>query len=140
MEPNFYNYEYLVIDELSYHLHDPNRGDVVVLHNPNDEAQFFIKRVIGLPGETVDVKDHHVYINDTKLDESSYLAESVETWGNQHVTLGENMYYVMGDNRSESLDSRVFGPVNKDEFIGRTWVRAWPLTRMTHFSTIDYNL
>lgn len=138
MEPNFYNYEYLVIDELSYRLHDPARGDVVVLHNPNDPGQFFIKRIIGLPGETVEIKNHRVLINDTQLDESAYLAETVETWGNQKVTLDADHYYVLGDNRSESMDSRVFGPVHKDVFIGRTWVRAWPLNRMKHFSKIDY--
>jgi len=138
MEPTFYNYEYLIIDELSYRFHDPQRGDVVVLHNPNDESQYFIKRVIGLPGETVDIKNHHVQINGTPLNESSYLADTVQTWGNQHVVLGDNQYYVMGDNRGESLDSRVFGPVQKEEFIGRTWVRAWPFNRLAHFTTTHY--
>jgi signal peptidase I len=138
MEPNFYNYEYLVIDELTYRFNDPARGDVVVLHNPKDPDQFFIKRIIGLPGETIEVKNHHVLINGTTLDETPYLDETVETWGNQKVSLGEDDYYVMGDNRSESLDSRVFGAVSKDDFIGRTWIRAWPLNRIDHFSTIEY--
>lgn len=140
MEPNFHNYEYLIIDELSYRLHSPVRGDVVVLRNPEGGGRYFIKRVIALPGETVEVKDRKVWINGEQLDESAYLAEDVETWGNVKVTLDNEMYFVLGDNRNESLDSRVFGPVHKSEFIGKTWIRAWPLTRVDRFKTIDYNL
>lgn len=139
MEPNFHNYEYLIIDELSYRFHEPKRGDVVVLKNPQQQRQFFIKRVIGLPGEKVEVKDQHVYINGELLDESAYLAESVETWGNQKFTLKENEYVVMGDNREQSLDSRVFGPITPASIVGRTWIRAWPLTRIDHFSSVNYN-
>ncbi|HLD21577.1 MAG TPA: signal peptidase I [Patescibacteria group bacterium] len=139
MEPNFKQYEYLVIDELSYRFHAPARGDVVVLRDPYDQSQFFIKRVIGLPGETVEVQDRHVYINGKKLDESAYLASSVETWGNMHLTLKEDELLVLGDNRSMSLDGRNFGPVTKDTIIGRTWLRAWPFTRLARFTQVQYN-
>jgi len=139
MEPNFHNLEYLIIDEITYRFDDPQRGDVVVLRNPDLQSQFFIKRVIGLPGETIEIKDRSVYINDEKLDESQYLDVSVETFGKQKVQLGDDQYFVMGDNRNESKDSRVIGPIEPDSIIGRTWLRAWPLNRLDHFSSIEYN-
>ncbi len=139
MEPNFHNYEYLIIDEISYRFNEPERGDVVVLRNPQMRTQFFIKRIIGLPSETVEIKNHGVYINGEKLDESPYLDESTFTYGTQELALHDNEYFLLGDNRSESLDSRVFGAVPSEEFIGRTWLRAWPFTRLDHFSKVQYN-
>lgn len=139
MEPNFYNYEYLIIDELSYRFDDPQRGDVVVLKNPHRPSQFFIKRIIGLPGETVEIRDRTVFVNGAELDETAYLDPSIETFGNQVVHLHEGEYFILGDNRNESLDSRIFGPIIKDEIIGRTWLRAWPVTRLDHFTTIEYS-
>ncbi len=138
MEPNFHNYEYLIIDELSYRFHPPQRGDVVVMRNPQREKEFFIKRVIGLPSETIEIKEHGVYINNERLDESPYLADSVETWGNQKVKLKDNEYFILGDNRTQSLDSRVFGPITPTNMVGRTWVRAWPFTRADIFETVQY--
>lgn len=138
MEPNFYNYEYLIIDELSYRFREPRRGDVVVLRNPHRPSQFFIKRIIGLPKEKVEIKNRHIFINDEQLDESNYLSAETETWGNQVVQLQEDEYFVLGDNRSESLDSRVFGPITREDFVGRTWIRAWPVTRLRLFNSIDY--
>ncbi len=138
MEPNFHNYEYLVINRLEYRVGEPERGDVVVLRDPRQTGQFFIKRVIGLPGETIEVKAAKVYINDERLDESVYLADTVETYGNQSITLSEDEYFFLGDNRPDSLDSRIVGPITKEEMIGKAWIRAWPFTRLTHFETIDY--
>lgn len=138
MEPNFHNYEYLIIDELSYRFHPPQRGDVVVIRNPQREKEYFIKRVVGLPGETLEVKDHSVYIDNEKLNESAYLNDTVETWGNQKVKLKDNEYFMLGDNRTQSLDSRVFGPITPKSMVGRTWVRAWPLTRMDVFDAVQY--
>lgn len=140
MEPNFKAYEYLVIDELSYRFHNPERGDVVVLRDPQQHKNFFIKRVIGLPGEHVEVKDRHVYINGKQLDESNYLDATVETWGNMNLNLQDDEYLVLGDNRNASLDGRIFGPISKEEIIGRTWIRAWPFRRATHFSSLHYNI
>lgn len=140
MEPNFYNYEYLIIDEISYRFHTPVRGDVVVLRNPESGGRYFIKRIIGLPGEHVEVKDRKVWVNGELLDETAYLPEETETWGAVDVTLEDDMYFVLGDNRNESLDSRVFGPVHQEEFVGKTWIRAWPLTRLDRFKTIEYNI
>lgn len=138
MEPNFHDYEYLVVDELSYRLRAPERGEVVVLKDPMDPSQYFIKRIIGLPGEHLVVRDGVVRINGNVLDESEYLAATFHTTGHDDVTVPENTYYLMGDNRPASLDSRVFGPVKKSELVGRTWIRAWPLTQVQVFAPFTY--
>lgn len=144
MEPNFFDHEYLIIDELSYRFHAPVRGDIVVLRYPNDEKQFFIKRVIGLPGETVEVSGGHVKIfndanpNGAVLDETVYLSQDTGT--TQTTTLKSDGYFVMGDNRVASLDSRYFGPVKRNEIVGRVWLRGWPLDRWKVFATPNYRL
>lgn len=141
MEPNFHDNQYLIIDELSYRLHDPRRGDVIVLRNPNLPSEFFIKRIIGLPGEEISISDGHIRVTDPQtgqggwLDESAYLASTVTTFGNTTVVLGTKEYFVMGDNRPASLDSRSFGPISRREIIGRTALRAWPFDKITTFST-----
>lgn len=140
MEPNFKNNEYLIIDELSYRLHAPKRGDVVVLHS-TVLNEFLIKRIIGLPGERVVVNDGHIVIYNSEhptgveLDEKGYLNPSVTTFGNLDVTLSSDQYYVLGDNRPASLDSRSFGPVHRKDIVGRTALRAWPIARFSSFST-----
>src|SRR3989338_7579978 len=142
MEPNFYDHEYLIIDELSYRFREPARGDVVVFRYPRDPSQFFIKRVIGLPGETVDLKDGIIVVrNDAhpdgfRLDEP-YLNEV--TAGRKNVTLGEGQYFIMGDNRDESLDSRGFGPIHREAIIGRVWFRGLPVSRLGLLETPFYN-
>lgn len=144
MEPNFYNNEYLVVDQLSYRLHEPRRGDVIVLRNPFDDKEFFIKRVIGLPGERVVVSSGKVFVYNTghpsgvELDETSYLDADVQTLGNIEITIGPTEYYVLGDHRSASLDSRSFGPIPRHSIVGRTAVRAWPVYRTRTFQTPEY--
>jgi signal peptidase I len=140
MEPTFEDHEYLIIDELTYRFHEPVRGDVVVFRYPNDTSQYFIKRVIGLPGESLEVKDSSVWINGQQLNESAYLDASVQTTGSTNLTLGPKEYFLMGDNRTASLDSRIFGPVNRSYIVGRTWFRAFPFTRLTRFSAPSYQL
>jgi signal peptidase I len=143
MEPNFFDHEYLIIDELSYRVGNPERGDVVVFHYPNDTKQFFIKRVIGLPGETVEIADGKVKIyndqhpNGVQLDESAYLDQSF-TAASQTVTLKPNQFFVLGDNRSSSLDSRFFGPVDRSYIVGRVWVRGYPIDRWKTFDHQTY--
>ncbi|OGL67260.1 signal peptidase I [Candidatus Uhrbacteria bacterium RIFCSPHIGHO2_01_FULL_63_20] len=145
MEPNFYDHEYLIIDEITYRLRDPERGEIVVFRYPRDPSQFFIKRVVAIPGETVEVEGGRVrlfndaYPNGTPLDETAYL-EGVQTGGRLKKTLGPDEYFVLGDNRAESLDSRVFGPVPRDHIVGRVWVRGLPLSRVGAFETPEYNL
>ena len=145
MEPNFHDYEYLIIDEISYRFHEPIRGDVVVIGDPNSPARFFIKRVIGLPGERIEIKDGSINIyNDQyndgfRLDEAAYLPETTKTSGKIDITLSEEEYYVLGDNRNASLDSRIIGPVTKDGIVGRAWIRAWPLNKIDKLDAPEYN-
>lgn len=144
MEPNFYDQEYLIIDELSFRMRGPFRGETVVFRYPKDLSDFFIKRVIGLPGETVEVNNGNVIVyndenpNGVQLEEK-YL-EGEQTFGKKRVTLGADEYYVMGDNRDQSLDSRSFGPIKENHLIGRVWVRGLPFSRMQTFDLPEYNL
>jgi len=139
MEPNFHDKEYLIIDELTYRFDDPRRGDIIVFRYPNDPKQHFIKRVIGLPGERVVVAGGKVRIFDRAnpqgaiLDESSYLDTSA-TGGDRDVTLGDGEYFLMGDNRAASLDSRIFGPVPRQYITGRVLLRGWPPQRFQIFT------
>ncbi|MHB8831505.1 MAG: signal peptidase I [Patescibacteria group bacterium] len=145
MEPNFFDHEYLVIDELSYRFHQPQRGDIVVFHYPNDPKNYFIKRVIGLPGETIEIAEGQVkiyndkYPNGIVLDEHVYL-DDIYTAQTRRETLKANEYFVLGDNRPSSLDSRYFGPISDKVIVGRVWVRGWPLDRWKIFSSPTYNL
>lgn len=144
MEPNFYDREYLVIDELTYRFREPMRGDVVVFRYPRDPRQFFIKRIIGLPGETVVIGNGRVKISDVAhpggiiLDESAYLSAGTNTAGERRVVLGQNEYYLLGDNRSQSLDSRIFGPVTRSHITGRAFFRGWPISRAGTFLEPGY--
>lgn len=139
MEPNFHDGEYLVVDQLSYRFREPKRGEVVVFKYPQDHSQFFIKRIIGLPGEDVRVSDGHISVRSNKypagveLDEAEYIADGIRTGGQMDVHLGPDEYFVLGDNRPASSDSRSWGAVSRDEIIGRTWIRAWPLDRILLF-------
>ncbi len=143
MEPSFYDQEYLIIDELSYRFHEPNRGDIVVFRYPGDPGQFFIKRASGLPGEKMQIAGGRVKIINASnphgyfLDERDYLGD-VYTSGDKMVSLRANEYFVLGDNRHASLDSRIFGPVPQNLIVGRVWVRGWPLDRLTKFDRPDY--
>jgi len=145
MEPNFYDHEYLIIDEISYRFGEPERGDIVVFRYPDDPRQFFIKRVIGMPDERVVVTNGKIYIYDDVnanghlLAEESYLGTTF-TPGNKDVTLGEDEFYLMGDNRSASMDSRAFGPVPGRFIVGKVMFRGWPPEKMQFFSDgIEYD-
>ena len=143
MEPNFSQNDYLIIDEMSYRLGDPERGDIVVFKYPEDPSKRFIKRVIGLPGETVDVSNGQVIINGKDgskvLDETGYLPYNVFTTGNVKISMREDEYFVMGDNRAVSFDSRSWGILPRKNIIGKVFLRAWPFTSFHEFNTLDYN-
>lgn len=132
MEPNFHNGEYILTDKLSYRLHPPKRGDVVVFHSPQDERNDFIKRIIGIPGDTLMVKGGFVYINGTKLEEK-YINDPDQVLAGRFLREGEfyevapEQYIVMGDNRLHSSDSREWGPVNLRGIVGRAFFRYWPV-------------
>ncbi|MFA5358865.1 MAG: signal peptidase I [Patescibacteria group bacterium] len=146
MEPNFYNHEYLIIDEISYRFEDPIRGETVIFRPPIAKDDFFIKRIIGLPGEKIEIKDGRVkifntqYPNGTYLDESVYLPLTTYTPGDVTYDLGPGQYFVMGDNRPASLDSRTFGLITRKDIVGRTWLRGWPFNRVMIFSAPQYNI
>ncbi len=139
MEPNFLEHDYLLIDELSFRLREPQRGETVIFRYPRDPSEFFIKRIVGMPGEHLMVNSGKVFIveADGKLNELTepYLSVSVLTSGNIDITLKNDEYYLLGDNRDFSLDSRNFGPIKKTNIIGRAWIRAWPVDRWIWFST-----
>jgi len=143
MEPNFYDHEYLIIDEVSYRLGDPERGDIIVFKYPSDTKQYFIKRIVGLPDETVEVRNGNVFVYNEDYPEGLALEEEyldgVTTAGQKKVKLRSDEYYVLGDNRNSSLDSRSFGPVNEDYIVGRVWFRGWPVTKIKFFDNPEYN-
>lgn len=141
MIPNFNDGEYLIIDEISYRFSDPNRGDVIVFRFPENPSQFFIKRIIGLPGEKIVIENGEVIITNKKNPtgfelEETYLIET--TPGSVEIKLDLNEYFVLGDNRDSSSDSRRWGPLAEHFIIGRAWLRAWPITRAASISTPNY--
>jgi signal peptidase I len=125
MEPNLHTDQRLVVEKVSYRLHGPQRGDVVVLRLPDRGPELLIKRVIGLPGETVEIRDGGVYVDGQLLSEP-YLSRKTSGASNSWV-VPEGHVFVMGDNRGASNDSRVFGPVALDRVVGRAWISYWPL-------------
>lgn len=144
MEPSFYDHEYLIIDEISYRFREPNRGDIVVFRYPLDPSQYFIKRVIGLPGEKIRISSGQITVFDAQnpqgsaLDEAAYL-DNAFTSGEKTVTLKDDEYYLLGDNRGASLDSRIFGPVKDKLIVGRVWLRGWPASRLGVFEAPAYS-
>jgi signal peptidase I len=122
MEPTFKESDYLIIDEITYRFREPKRGEVVVFKNPMNERQRFIKRIIGLPGEKIEIVDGKIFISngEKKILNEPYLNFSF-TSGDIQITLGSDEYFVLGDNRQFSLDSRRFGPIKKKEIVGRVF-------------------
>jgi len=133
MDDTFHQSDYLIVDELSYLLRDPKRGEVIVFKNPFNQSQYFIKRIIGLPGETVILKEGKVTIisgNQTiKLEENYLGSDSTE---NKRVKLEAGQYFAMGDNRSVSFDSRNWGPLSRDLIRGRALLRLFPFDEISY--------
>jgi signal peptidase I len=141
MEPNFHEKDYLIIDEISYRLHDPKRGDVVVFKAPVNADDYYLKRVIGLPGEKIKIEKNKIIIFNKENPQGFVLQEEyldASTTGDVDVTLGDEQYYVLGDNRIASFDSRRFGPINEDTIVGRAWLRGWPFDRLAIFETPNF--
>ncbi len=145
MEPNFHDHEYLIIDEISYRFDAPTRGQVIVFRYPKDPQEYFIKRIIALPGEEVQIKDGKIIIyNDSNpagftLNEA-YLSPGLETMDNTgaKLKLGDNEYFVLGDNRNNSKDSRSFGAVDKSFITGKVLFRGWPLDKIALFNAASW--
>lgn len=132
MEPAFHHWNYLIIDEASYFFREPERGEVIVFRFPLDPSEYFIKRIIGLPGETVTIAESKVMLDKNSADrpgalDEAYLPPGTVTAGERSWTLGPDQYFVMGDNRAVSLDSRKWGALPRKNIIGRVAFRAWPL-------------
>jgi signal peptidase I len=136
MSPTFENGQYLIVDELTYRFNDPKRGDVVIFRYPRDPKEFFIKRIIGLPGETVVIAGGQVSVQTTSGATVALDEPYVKNAGNGRdttYTVGTDEYFVMGDNRPESSDSRVWGVLPEDNLIGRALVRLLPATQIGLF-------
>lgn len=148
MEPSFYDYEYLIIDEISYRFKKPERGEVVIFKSPQNPRQYFIKRIIALPEEKIKIINRKIiiynkeYPNGVELNETKYLPliKIQGTLGQIETTLRDNEYFVLGDNRNSSLDSRSFGPITRDKIMGRAWFRGWPFDRFGLLKTPEYDL
>lgn len=135
MYPTFKNKEYLLSYLLDVRLHHLKRYDIIVFHSPVEQDKLYIKRIIGLAGDSIKLVDGFVYVNGEQLDESAYLANDVRTYGgafladNTEVKILPNTYFVLGDNRENSSDSRSWGFLDYDKVIGRSFVRVWPMNQ-----------
>lgn len=133
MDPTFESGQYLIVDQFTYHVRDPERGDVVIFKYPRNPETFFIKRIVGLPGESLSIDEGKITIKNEEypdgftLDEE-YIDEEHKTYDNISVILGSDEYYVMGDNRPQSSDSRIWGPLEEKYIVGRPIVRLYPIT------------
>jgi signal peptidase I len=130
MEPNLSQHQRLIVDKVAYRLHPPQRDDIVVLDLP-EMNEMLVKRIVGLPGEVVEIRKGVVYVDNNPVPES-YAYDHSE-YDMEPILLGPLNYFVLGDNRSNSNDSRVFGPVHRDHVLGHVWLRYWPLDQMRFF-------
>jgi signal peptidase I len=133
MEPTLHVHDRVLVNKLSYKLHDVHRGDIVVFERPPNAAasdiQDLIKRVVGLPGDTIEARDGKVYVNDAVLSEP-YLPKGTTTPSFARQTVPKGHVFVLGDNRQNSSASNVFGPIDEDLIVGRAFIRIWPLSRL----------
>lgn len=146
MEPNFHNGEYILTSKVLYKFRDPQRGDVVIFKSPLNKEIDYIKRIIGLPGDAVELKNNSFYVNGQKVDEP-YLEPGVTIFGGSYLQEGgapvlipPGTYFVSGDNRPHSSDSREFGPIAKEDFIGTAILRYFPFSRMGMLPHPTYNI
>lgn len=142
MNPNFYDSERILTDKISYRFRKPERGEVIIFRAPKNRELDYVKRIIGLPGETIKVQGGNIYLNDQKLTET-YIPEKITNPGafltlNQKFLIPEDEYILMGDNRMHSSDSREWGLVNKDDIIGKVFVRFWPATNFSFIPKVNY--
>lgn len=143
MLPNFEDGEYILTDKISYHFHQPKRGDIVVFKAPKNQQKDFIKRIVGLPGETIKLEKGKVFINGEKISEV-YLSPNGITLPKSLISEGQEAlvpldeYFVLGDNRQHSSDSRDWGTVPKSSIIGKAWLRYWPINKIAFIPQAAY--
>ncbi|MBK8050094.1 MAG: signal peptidase I [Anaerolineales bacterium] len=140
MEPNFFEGQFVLVNKLAFKLGEPTRGDVVVFHNPENTNEDFIKRIIGVPGDVVEVRDQTVLINGQPVIEDFPHEAIPPGLYTPPMTVPENNLFVMGDNRPNSRDSRSFGPISQDLLVGKAWLRIWPLNKFGIVAHIDLPL
>jgi len=145
MEPNFHNGEYILTNKIEYKLSDPKRGEVVIFKSPRNKDIDYIKRIIGEPGDRVMLKGGSYYLNGTKLDEPYLTPNTYISAGNylqeeNEITVPVGRYFVSGDNRGHSSDSREFGPIPKEDFIGKAFFRYWPFSEAGVITPPSYRL
>lgn len=142
MMPNLLDKEYLMVNRIHYDVSTPKRGDIVIFYYPGEPSKKFIKRIIGLPGEKVEIANGQVYINDQKLDEPYMSSDTVtptETDQDQIIyNVEPGSFFVLGDNRTNSSDSRIWGSLPRKFIIGQAEVALFPIQLWQHFGTIDY--
>jgi signal peptidase I len=133
MEPSFYDGDYLIVDQISYRFRQPERGEVIIFYAPTDPSRRFIKRVVGLPGEQLEAIDQQIMITTPEGEKfffEDYYSQST-VYRSFSVTLEEDQYFVLGDNRDRSYDSRFWGYLPADNVIGRAVLRLWPVNRIS---------
>lgn len=131
MVPTMHNGDYLITEKISYKLGNPRKGDIIVLKNPRDESQDFIKRIIAIPGDTIKIEGNSVFVNGGVINEPYLPVQTPTNSGaflleKNTIKAGPNQYFVLGDNRSHSSDSREWGAVTKQEIVGKAFFRYWP--------------
>jgi len=143
MHPTYKNGEYLMANKLVYRFGEPKRGDVIIFKY--SDTQDFIKRIIGIPGDSIMVKDGRIYVNGNQLNESNYLEDTVYTSGGEYlaegqtIAIGEDEYFVLGDNRPHSSDSRTFGPISENQVKGKAWIVYLPISEFRIVTHEEYN-
>jgi len=140
MEPAFQNADYLITEKISFRFRQIERGEIVIFHPPENPEINYIKRVVGLPGDTISIKDGEIFINSKQLLEP-YLSSNKETLtqsSGYSVTLADNQYFLLGDNRNHSRDSREIGPIPQTNIVSRVWFRLLPITSVRAFAAVNY--
>lgn len=135
MDPTFGNGQYLIVDQISYKFERPQRGDVIIFKYPLNTKKFFIKRIIGLPSETIEIQDGRVSVKNKEgkrlILEEPYIDSKIIRGEQMSVALENDEYFVMGDNRTESSDSRIWGPLKRSLIVGRPFIRLFPFTKIS---------
>lgn len=142
MEPSFENFDYLFVERISYYFREPKRGETIVFRPPTNPREYFIKRIIGLPGERVTIENESVIVTkksgERTVLQEPYLAKERGTQGNVDTYLKDGEYFVLGDNRNASYDSRHWGALNREDIVGRVFVRVWPPSKAQAFLSEEF--
>jgi len=142
MEQSFHNNDYLITEKISYKIREPKRGEVIIFHPPDNPSVNYIKRVVGLPNDKIEVRAGGVYVNDKKIYEP-YLTSNEETLNSQKndyvIVLRDDEYFVFGDNRNHSRDSREIGAIPKENVVSRVWFRLLPINKLKAFAAVSYS-